>query len=313
MTATTTPRLRGRFFNGLLWALALLIMFSAIVYQRRTGPTYPRRGEIVVAGESHRYRLVRSQETTREARVLLPAAGGRISGTLYWKRFKREEPWRPVDLCPAADLLPGLGGREQEELADRLVALLPMQPPAGKLEYFIELTTPHGLIRIPEDHEEAIVIRYKDPVPGHVLWPHVVLMFFAVLVGMRAGLSALADPGRMRRQAWVALGGMSLGGMVLGPLVQKFAFGHYWTGFPLGRDLTDNKMLVMWLAWILACSIIGLRARPREILNRLIVVLAAVVMTGAYLIPHSMRGSELDYSKLEQGVDPRRAIGTSDH
>ena len=41
-------------------------------------------------------------------------------------------------------------------------------------------------------------------------------------------------------------------------------------------------------------------------------MLASVVMVAVYLIPHSMQGSELDYSKLEQGVDPKQAIGTGD-
>jgi len=286
-------------------------MFAAIVYQRRTGPTYPRRGEIVTGGESFTYKLVRSQETSSEARVILPAAGGKVSATLYWKRYKFDEPYQAVDLCEASAVLKGLAGEEAAELQDKLVALLPVQPPAGKLEYYLEATTAEGVTRIPADPADPIIIRYKDPVPGFILWPHVVMMFFAVLFGMRAGLSAMVDPGRMRWQAWVALVGMTVGGMVLGPSVQKFAFGHYWTGFPFGKDLTDNKMLIMWLSWIFACSIIGLKPRPRETVSRIIVLVAAVVMTGAYVIPHSMRGSELDYSKLQKGVDARSAIGTS--
>jgi hypothetical protein len=35
-------------------------------------------------------------------------------------------------------------------------------------------------------------------------------------------------------------------------------------------------------------------------------------MTGVYMIPHSMRGSELDYSAVDAGVHPSEAIGTSD-
>lgn len=308
-TAHAAPR-RGTMVNVLLWVLALLIMFAAIVYQRRTGPTYPRRGELAIAGEVFKYRLVRSQETSSEARVILPAAGGRVSGTVYWKRFKVEEPYQALDLCEAVTVLPTLQGEEAEELKDKLVALLPVQPPAGKLEYYVEVTTPDGLVQI-ASQADPIIIRYKDPVPGFILWPHVAMMFFAVLFGMRAGLSALIDPARMRWQAWVALVGMTVGGMMLGPMVQKFAFGHYWTGFPFGKDLTDNKMLIMWLSWIFACSLIGLKPKPKEALSRIIVLLAAVVMTGAYVIPHSMRGSELDYSKLQQGVDARSAIGTS--
>ena len=44
-----------------------------------------------------------------------------------------------------------------------------------------------------------------------------------------------------------------------------------------------------------------------------VVVAATVVMMAVYLIPHSMRGSELDYSAVEQGVDPADAIRTGKH
>jgi hypothetical protein len=39
------------------------------------------------------------------------------------------------------------------------------------------------------------------------------------------------------------------------------------------------------------------------------VILATVVMMVVYLIPHSLRGSELDYSELDQGVPAEEAIG----
>jgi hypothetical protein len=33
-------------------------------------------------------------------------------------------------------------------------------------------------------------------------------------------------------------------------------------------------------------------------------------MSGAYLIPHSMGGSELDYEQVDAGVDPSDAVTT---
>ena len=103
---------------------------------------------------------------------------------------------------------------------------------------------------------------------------------------------------------------MTIGGMVLGPIVQKYAFGEYWTGFPWGGDWTDNKMLVMWLSWVFACAVIGFRPKRRELIPRAAVLIGALVMSAVYLIPHSMGGSELDYSAVEQGVDPAEAIRT---
>jgi Na+/melibiose symporter-like transporter len=69
----------------------------------------------------------------------------------------------------------------------------------------------------------------------------------------------------------------------------------------------------MWLSWIFACSVIGFKPQKKETVNRIVVIIAALVMSAVYLIPHSMRGSELDYSKLEEGVPVHEAIGTSEH
>jgi hypothetical protein len=33
-------------------------------------------------------------------------------------------------------------------------------------------------------------------------------------------------------------------------------------------------------------------------------------MLGVYLVPHSLRGSELDYAKLKKGVTPAEAVKT---
>lgn len=108
------------------------------------------------------------------------------------------------------------------------------------------------------------------------------------------------------------MAGITVGGMVLGPFVQKHAFGEYWTGFPSGYDLTDDKTLVMWLAWLVACAVLGLKERRIGAQERLAALLAAAVMIAVYLIPHSLRGSELDYSQVDRGVPAAEAIGTGD-
>jgi len=84
-----------------------------------------------------------------------------------------------------------------------------------------------------------------------------------------------------------------VGGLILGPLVQKYAFGALWTGFPFGHDLTDNKMLIAMIGWI-AALIAGRGGKPA----RWWVLGASVLLMAIYLIPHSLLGSELDYSQV---------------
>ena len=290
----------GRRSNVGLWILAFVLMLSAGVYQRYTGPTYKLRGSYSVGEEVVKYRLVRSAYSTADTVVVIPAPAG-VAGDLVYRRYPTEDEFTRVPL---------------ERRRDQLAATLPAQPPAGKLEYHLELMTPIGPVVAPDTGENA-VIRFKGWVPAWVLILHVAFMFFGVLVAWRVGLGALFSSRGIRKLSWAALILFSVGGLLFGPWVQKYAFDAWWTGVPFGWDLTDNKTLVMWLAWVLALLLISRGERlaatqggvAGERKARLAVVIAAIVTVAVYLIPHSMAGSQLDYDAVDRGVAPQEAIG----
>lgn len=272
-------------------------MFSAVIYQRSTGPTYPFKGEIASTSKQYKYKLIRTHETTSEAVIKLPnASSSNLNAVLHYKRFQTKDSVTSIQF----EL-----GKESFE------AKLPKQPAAGKMEYYITGSLDNVKFRIPEEEEnENIVLRYKDPVPIGVLLPHVFLMFFAILFGMRSGLSAVFDRKTMRKWVVISIMSMTIGGMILGPIVQKYAFGEFWTGFPYGGDFTDNKTLIMWLVWFLPLPFLFIKKLKNEKIGRVFVIIAATVMTFAYLVPHSMGGSTLDYDKVDSGLDPKEAIET---
>ena len=283
--------------NISVWALAVLLALAAMIYQRSTGPTYEYRGHLEYAGEDHKYELLRSHETTGGAKIEMPYLGdANYDAALHFKRYQTKDSITTVDF--------------QLDENNQFFAQLPVQPAAGKMEYFITGTVDGREFNIPERGEDNIVLRYKDPVSNFILVPHVMMMILAIVFGIRAGLSALFDDGSMRKWTVVAFTAMTIGGMILGPLVQKSAFGEYWTGFPYGGDFTDNKMLIMWLAWALGLAVIGFKRKKKEFVSRSAVSLAAVVMIVVYLIPHSLGGSTLDYDQVDQGIDPKEAIRT---
>jgi hypothetical protein len=123
-------------------------------------------------------------------------------------------------------------------------------------------------------------------------------MFLAMLFSTLAGLMSLIRYAQYKKYAILTLILLSIGGMILGPLVQYYAFGDLWTGIPFGWDLTDNKTLIAFLFWILAVIMNRKQERP------LYTALAAFVLLLIYSIPHSMFGSELDYStgQVTQGI-----------
>ncbi len=269
--------------SGILWVMAVIIMFAAADYQERTGPTKEFKGFFTFAGETHAFELVRSGSTDADAPVVVPDPGGGLTGRVLFKRYPTDDPFTPIPM---------------ESVAGDLQGLLPAQLAAGKLEYYVVLESAEGSIRIPE--EDTLIIRFKDPVPLGFLVPHIIFMFIALLVGVRTALAAAFHPVGIRKLAWTTLGLMSVGGMILGPIVQKFAFGALWTGWPFGYDLTDNKTLIMWIVWVGVAVVLAKRPSPKDWLARGAILMAAIVMMTVYLIPHSLRGSELDYSQLDE-------------
>ncbi len=271
-------RTAGR--KWLLWTVALVVMLAAGYWQRRVGPSYPYKGEVTVDGTTIAVRLPRNHTTASPQRVAIPAWSPSAGGTLWWRRYPTGDAFAAAPLA-----------RDGEELA----AELPVQPPAGKVEYYLELSAGTGTVRVPAAAADAVILRYKAPVPLGILAPHIAIMFLSMLVGVRAGLAALFGGKDTKSLTWIALGGLTVGGLILGPIAQKYAFGAYWTGVPFGWDLTDNKTLLMWLGWVAAGLAFVWRARA----GRAVVVIAAVVMLAVYLVPHSLRGSQFDYTELE--------------
>jgi hypothetical protein len=264
--------------KGLFWFLAVVITLGSAVYQRKTGPTYPLRGKAEVGGTEVKYELPRSAETIGDAELAIPAPAP-IGGRFEWKRFKTADDWTRVALV-----------REGEDLVGRL----PKQPAAGKLAYRVYLDA--GGTATPITGDDPVVMRFKDPVPAWLIIPHIVVMFAGMLLSTAAGLAALDKKRNPRRLVLWTVALLFVGGFILGPLVQKFAFGVAWAGFPNGMDLTDNKTLIAFLFWI-AALVAGRKGKPA----RPFVIAASAVTLLVFLIPHSMLGSEYDYSKMGKG------------
>jgi uncharacterized membrane protein len=172
-----------------------------------------------------------------------------------------------------------------------LFADIPQQPEAGKLEYYIEVTDNKGTKTY--FRESPVVIRFKGSVPGFVLIPHVLFMFVAMLFSTLAGLMSIFKHASYKKYAVSTLVLFIIGGMILGPFVQWYAFGDFWTGVPFGWDLTDNKTLIALVFWILAVWQNRKQDKP------MYVALAAIVLLLVYSIPHSLFGSQLNYESGE--------------
>jgi hypothetical protein len=269
--------------NKFIWRilLALLLTLLTAYYQRKTGPTHPLEGTMMINGEAVSYHLLRTHggEGDQPVDITLPDTSFNV--VVMFRRFKVNESWKAMKMI-----------REGNNYS----AALPHQPPAGKLEYFIMADRGNQLFLIPED--QGVVTRFRDEVPWYVLGPHIFFMFFAMLLSTTAGLEALAKGRRAYNIAMWTTVFLFVGGMILGPIVQKFAFDAYWTGFPFGNDLTDNKTLIALVAWGIA-----LWRAKKDGTGRGWIIAAAIILLIVYSIPHSLLGSEYNYEtmKVETG------------
>jgi hypothetical protein len=260
----------------ILWILTIILTVGTSIYQRRTGPTKPVRGSVEIAAETIKYRLIRTYETGADAAVRIKVENPEILGFLKYRRYKSYDSWTELPMT-----------REGEYL----VGYIPDQPPAGKVMYDVFLENNLKRTQLNADH---VIMRFKGAVPKGVLIPHVLCMLFAMIFSMRTGFEAIFRRKNTYTLAWLTVIFLFFGGIVFGPFVQKFAFGAYWTGWPFGTDLTDNKTAFAFIFWLIA-----LYRLYRNRTERLWVIIASVVLLAIYMIPHSMLGSEIDHTLVE--------------
>jgi len=257
----------------LFWLLSFLITASFAVFQRMTGPTYPVKGGSVAGTGISSYRLPRSCTVGGDDSFVRISYKDQLEGRVEWRRYKTADPLQTEPL----------------EAKDGLLSFaLPTQPPAGKLEYRVFVKPPSGELELSRG---PVVARFKSPVPAGILVPHIILMFLFMLFAVRIFLSAAFNLEPVKHSVPATVIFLLLGGFVFGPLTQYYAFGQAWTGFPFGYDLTDNKTLLMLLAWLPALWTVLKHKNSRPWL-----LLAFAVTAAVYLVPHSLFGSELDHS-----------------
>lgn len=279
--------MNSRTSSILWWIFAVVFTVAMARYQKMTGPTYPISGKAKIHGQEFKYNLIRTAENDFDAEIALNIPDTAVKGSITYKRFKSNDSLTTTEL---------------QRRNDTLFFMMPKQPAAGKMMYEIILRTENEQVKLKAKDDEFVVMRFKGPVPLQVLIPHILFMFLGLLFSTRTAIEALINGARTYKLAIYTLAFLVIGGLILGPMVQKYAFGAYWTGWPLAGDgtfnlfkmgdLTDNKTLVMVLAWLFA--LIKLRKDPT---NKIWPLIAGIAVVLVYLIPHSVLGSEIDHTK----------------
>jgi hypothetical protein len=245
-----------------------------------TGPSYPSKGEKIIDNVEINYSLPRSAETGHPFSVIVPFLNGHHT-YIAFKRYKTNDKLTFLTMKKMSDSI-------------KVESSLPELPTAGKYAYTVYYEKDNHFIPLTKND---VIARFKNHVPVWVLILHILFMFAGMLFSNLAGLLAIAKKVTAYYWSKWTLIFMFTGGFILGPIVQKYAFGEFWTGFPFGYDLTDNKILLIFLVWLIAFFLYKKTKNNRWFL------FASLVTFVIYLIPHSLFGSELNYTTgvIQQG------------
>lgn len=256
------------------FAFILTILFA--IYQRHSGPTYPVIGKIRIDGKELKYKFYRSENYGKDIEIKIRKIEDGMRGIVLFRKYPTNDEWNIKELNSDGDFIS---------------TYLPTLPPAGKVEYQLKIYLNNSEIVIPP---KPVILRVKGKVPSFILIPHIIIIFLGLLFTFRMGIKILLkeDPLRDTVVAFLLL---LIGGLILGPIVQKFAFGAFWTGYPFGKDMTDNKTLFAVLSFIPV-----LLFRKKSLKTKIILSLFAfIVVIVAFSIPHSYKGSEIDWKKYD--------------
>ncbi len=272
----------------LLWILAGIITIGCFMYQDKTGPTYPLEGRLDTNVGIVQYKILRSETIGTNLKIMFldPVPEG-IEGHVQYKRYKSNDEWSTMPLEAGTF---EFSRRGETETVEGFGAELPYLPErAGKYEFFVFVDDGSG-DPISVTGDKAIYARYKDSVPMVTLLLHILAIFASMTMAIRTTLEAIID-GNYKWMINATIITLIIGAFILGPLVQWYAFGVWWSGIPFGYDWTDNKVLLELGFWVWAAYLNRGTLRDRKS-----VFLAGFVTLLVYFIPHSIFGSEYDYT-----------------
>lgn len=258
----------------LLWFFAFIFTAFIAVYQRMTGPTYPVSSKIEIDHQVIKYTLIRTYDGSDDAKISIPVPDTLVTGEYRFMRVRSNDTWTEVPM---------------KRVGNELITSIPHQPIAGKVIYQITLIKGGHRYLL---NDKPAVMRYKGSIPLWILILHILLIFSAMLFSTRTGLEVLFRGKYTWSYSLVTLITLVLGGLLLGPIVQKYSFNVYWSGWPFGQDVTDNKSLVAFVFWVIAI-ISQYRNREKKTWS----LIAAIILLVVFLIPHSVLGSEYDFTK----------------
>src|ERR1035437_6222780 len=83
----------------LFWSIAFIITAVSAVFQRMTGPTFPKSGNVTIEGKTIGYKFERSHSSSSNCVVEIKTGDPSIHGTLKWRsNYKALDPFEIIEM-----------------------------------------------------------------------------------------------------------------------------------------------------------------------------------------------------------------------
>ena len=255
--------------NAISWLLALMITFSIVIFQFIMSKTHPLSTEVNTGKQHLHFDLLRSYSGKTDCPMILKVEDITVSGYILYRNY------------PTADSMIRINLHRE---GDNLIAYLPNQLPSKKLEYRIFLERAGNVILV--NSGKPIIIKFLGVVPFYILLFHTIFIFLSVLFSNSTGIFAVVGNKSYKWMIYLTILALMSVVFLLQPLTHKYALGQSLTGFPFSFELSDNKILITLVIWLVTMFFNLRKAQPR------LVVLAAFTSMIVLSIPHGFPGSE---------------------
>jgi hypothetical protein len=262
--------------KSISWFLAILITLSVAIFQFMMGMTYPLVTEVNTGKQRIQCELKRTYSGKTDCPVILPIGDIMVSGHILYRIY------------PSGNTISRIDFKRE---GDKLIARLPEQPLAGKLEYRVFLEREGTKIDVNDG--KPVIVRFLGKVPVYILVLQSIFILLSLLLSTYAGI--LAGFGIKTYRWMVYLIVASLLGVVffLQPLVHKYSLNQSWTCVPNSWELSDNKLLFALIIWLLT-AYYNLRKTRRGL-----VIVSSIISILLFSIPHGFPGLTFEPVTME--------------
>jgi len=256
--------------KGLLWILALLITCSAAYYQRVSSPTYPSVVIIPIEMQKYPVPFLHSHTGKSDCPIILQIGDISVKGELYYRKYPSQSEMTKL---------------EMKREGDKLVAAMPNQSPGVKVEYRVDLFK-NG-VQLNYTISKPTILLFEGEIPKFPFFMNLAVLGLAIFLSTWSGLLALFGSGASKFFSMLTFISFIIGGFIIAPIVHKYAVNDWWTGFPIGYSLNNNKFFLASLVWLVVVVTIQRKY------NRIISVVASLLSLLIFLIPSTFVENEV--------------------